>query len=201
MGARTSRSAHDHEADREVRAAMTLHGVARPQRGVAARPMLGNLDELPAMSAGENRRHHHSLGPRGRPTWLALSAAAAALATAGTAIAQQVGGGMILPDGQVVSEPVYRRNGTTVPSNTTRWALRRAGQHDPRTDRGAGARRARPALPAQLPDPRSGGGRHLRGPREVEFLPERRSDDDGYQENLRPILRAWLSVPDPMSPS
>lgn len=38
---------------------------------------------------------------------------------ADTAIAQQVVSGMILPDGQVVTGPVYRRNGTTVPSITT----------------------------------------------------------------------------------
>ena len=35
------------------------------------------------------------------------------------AIAQQVVSGMILPNGQVVTGPVYRRNGTTVPSITT----------------------------------------------------------------------------------
>lgn len=35
------------------------------------------------------------------------------------AMAQQVVGGMIVPDGQVVSGPVFRRNGTTVPSITT----------------------------------------------------------------------------------
>jgi outer membrane autotransporter protein len=35
------------------------------------------------------------------------------------ALAQQVVGGMIVPDGQVVSGPVFRRNGTTVPSITT----------------------------------------------------------------------------------
>ena len=54
-----------------------------------------------------------------RPALLALSAAAAAFATTDTALAQQVVGGMILPDGQVVTGPVYRRNGTTVPSITT----------------------------------------------------------------------------------
>jgi outer membrane autotransporter protein len=35
------------------------------------------------------------------------------------AIAQQTVGGMILPNGQVVSGPVFRRNGTSVPSITT----------------------------------------------------------------------------------
>jgi outer membrane autotransporter protein len=35
------------------------------------------------------------------------------------ALAQQVVGGMIVPDGQVVSGPVFRRNGSTVPSITT----------------------------------------------------------------------------------
>ncbi|WP_421999580.1 autotransporter outer membrane beta-barrel domain-containing protein [Reyranella sp.] len=55
-----------------------------------------------------------------RPTLLALAAAAAgSVATTDTALAQQVVGGMILPDGQVVTGPVYRRNGTTVPSITT----------------------------------------------------------------------------------
>jgi outer membrane autotransporter protein len=36
-----------------------------------------------------------------------------------TAVAQQVVGGMIVPDGLVVSGPVFRRNGTSVPSITT----------------------------------------------------------------------------------
>ena len=35
------------------------------------------------------------------------------------AVAQQVVSGMVLPNGQVVSGPVFRRNGTTVPSITT----------------------------------------------------------------------------------
>ncbi|MGD9880328.1 MAG: autotransporter outer membrane beta-barrel domain-containing protein [Reyranella sp.] len=35
------------------------------------------------------------------------------------AVAQQVVGGMIVPDGQVVTGPVFRRNGTSVPSITT----------------------------------------------------------------------------------
>ena len=35
------------------------------------------------------------------------------------AFAQQIVGGMIVPDGQVVTGPAFRRNGTMVPSITT----------------------------------------------------------------------------------
>lgn len=44
---------------------------------------------------------------------------ASVMALADSVVAQQVVGGMILPSGQIVTGPVYRRNGTTVPSITT----------------------------------------------------------------------------------
>src|SRR5258708_30530324 len=51
--------------------------------------------------------------------WVARAALLAALGlVSDAAIAQQVVGGMILPNGQVVSGPVFRRDGTFVPSIT-----------------------------------------------------------------------------------
>jgi outer membrane autotransporter protein len=55
-----------------------------------------------------------------RSQWLRRAAIFAALLLVGDpAVAQQVVSGMVLPNGQVASGPVFRRNGTTVPSITT----------------------------------------------------------------------------------
>jgi len=51
--------------------------------------------------------------------WICLAALSAGFLADGIAQAQQVVGGMVLPSGQVVTGPVYRSNGSFVPSITT----------------------------------------------------------------------------------
>src|SRR6267378_5644060 len=51
------------------------------------------------------------------PSWLAVVAALLAFCEA--AFGQQVVGGMVLPNGEVVNGPVFRRNGTSVAAITT----------------------------------------------------------------------------------
>jgi outer membrane autotransporter protein len=54
-----------------------------------------------------------------RPRWLKIASILSGLVPFGdVAIAQQIVGGMILPNGQVVTGPVFRRDGTSVPSIT-----------------------------------------------------------------------------------